>query len=97
LEKALKELDISADLEIVRKARVSKPFPNVGLWNEPLSGWEDAVSCPGIIREPWQVHKWGGDAGNLPVPDAPDCPFDRGNRNGISTIVTYDSSPKAIL
>jgi len=56
----MKELDISADLEIVRKARVSKPFPNVGLWNEPLSGWEDAVSCPGIIREPWQVHKWGG-------------------------------------
>ncbi|MCY4249745.1 MAG: transposase, partial [Rhodobacteraceae bacterium] len=38
----------------------------------------------------------GGGAGNLPVPDAPDCPFDRGNRNGISTIVTYDSGPKAI-
>ncbi|MCY4183730.1 MAG: hypothetical protein OXD45_00215, partial [Rhodobacteraceae bacterium] len=32
------------------------------------------------------------DAGSLPVSDAWDCPCDGGKRNGISTIVNYDSN-----
>jgi len=95
LAKALQDLDISADIEIVRKVKESKGFEALPRrWVvERTFSWTGR--CRHLSRDYERTlasAQGGGDAGGLPVSDASDCLCNRGKRNGISTIATYDSN-----
>ena len=62
LRNGLKELDIDADLGIVRKVKATRGFTSYlagGLWSGPLPRWEDVAGCRRIMRE-GSTLQWDG-------------------------------------